>query len=301
MNNTLRKLDLNLLVTLDVLLDECNVSRAAKKLNLSQPSVSVQLAKLRNVLEDPLLLAAPRGMQPTTRAQMLREPLKAALSSMEHVLTPQQPFAPATATQTWHIAAADYGEIAILLPLLSKLRATAPNTRLAIVALTPADIAEQAQKGLIDLAFYIYEEAPPNMKHKRLFKDDYVLVGRTGHPQLKRTPTIKQFCNMEHVIISPNGGGFFGPTDQALEKLGLTRNVVLSVPHFLFAISVLQNTDLVALLPARLMRPPLLSQTLQVTPAPLDIPGCEMTMLWNERTHHDPAHKWLRQFIYDNL
>lgn len=299
MNNLMSKLDLNLLITLDVLLDECNVSNAAKRLNLSQPSVSVQLAKLRDVLGDPILLPCSRGMRPTARAENLRIPLKKALESIEYAITPPYPFDPATATKTWYIAAADYGEVAILMPLLSKLRLVAPYTKLAILQMVPADLSRQSEH--IDLTLHIQTEAPPKMKHKRLFKEHYVLAGRLDHPLLKKKPTIMQFCNMEHVIVSQDGDGFYGSTDLELEKLGLKRNVVLSVPHFLFVISVLQNTNLVALLPARLVHNPLFSKTLQTTSSPVEITGFEMSMLWHERMHHDPSHQWLRQFIFDNL
>lgn len=299
MNNIMSKLDLNLLITLDVLLDECNVSNAAKRLNLSQPSVSVQLSKLRDVLGDPILLPCSRGMRPTARAENLRIPLKKALESIEYAITPPHPFDPATATKTWYIAAADYGEMAILMPLLSKLRLVAPNTKLAIIQMVPANISRQAEH--IDLTLHIQTEAPPEMRHKRLFKEHYVLAGRLDHPMFNTKPTITQFCNMEHVIVSPEGGGFYGPTDLELEKLGLKRNVVLSVPHFLFVISVLQSTNLVALLPARLVQNPLFSGAIQVIPSPVEISGFEMTMLWHERMHYDPAHQWLRQFIVDNI
>ncbi|MBW8837567.1 MAG: LysR family transcriptional regulator, partial [Burkholderia sp.] len=128
--NNLRKLDLNLLVTLDVLLAELNVTRAAERLNFSQPSVSVHLAKLRDVLGDPLLLPGPRGMRATARAEALREPLRQALEALEQAVAPARPFDPAQATQTWRIAATDYAESTIVLPALQGLRTAAPGTRL---------------------------------------------------------------------------------------------------------------------------------------------------------------------------
>jgi len=121
----LRQIDLNLLLTLDVLLSEHNVTRAAQRLHLSQPSVSVHLAKLRDIFGDPLLLPGPRGMQPTARAEELREPLRMALQALEQALGPAGSFDPASASNTWRIAAADYGESAILLPALARLRAEA--------------------------------------------------------------------------------------------------------------------------------------------------------------------------------
>ncbi|WP_046995619.1 LysR family transcriptional regulator, partial [Pseudomonas aeruginosa] len=118
----LRRLDLNLLVTLDVLLTEHNVTRAAERLNFSQPSVSVHLAKLRAIFDDPLLLPGPRGMRPTARAEELREPLRLALEALEQAVAPAAPFDPTQSRHTWRVAATDYAESAILLPILASLR-----------------------------------------------------------------------------------------------------------------------------------------------------------------------------------
>lgn len=292
--NNLRRLDLNLLVTLDVLLAEHNVTRAAERLNFSQPSVSVHLAKLREIFDDPLLLPGPRGMRPTARAEELREPLRQALEALERAVAPASPFDPAQARDTWRVAATDYGESAILLPALAGLRAAAPGTRIAVVEMAPSRIARQAEIGDIDLAFHTVEGSPLNLRRRTLFAERYVLAGRAGHPRLKRRPTLKQFCTLDQVIVSPDGGGFSGVTDAALAEHGLERRVVLSVPHFLFLRSVLESTDLVAMLPERLVGN---SGTLQVVDAPLEVPGYEMAMLWHERSHRDPAHQWLREQI----
>ncbi|MGF6918612.1 LysR family transcriptional regulator [Paraburkholderia sp. 40] len=290
----LRRLDLNLLVTLDVLLEEHNVTRAAERLNFSQPSVSVHLAKLRDVFGDPLLLPGPRGMRPTAKAQALREPLREALDALQRAVAPTSPFDPAAATQTWRIAATDYAESTIILPMLAGLRAVAPGTRLAIVEAVPPRLARQAEQGDIDIGFHTSEGAPEGLRRRVLFAERYVLVGRAGHPKLKRRPTLAQFCKLEHVIVSPDGGGFFGVTDETLAKVGLARKVVLSVPHFLFMQSVLASTDLVGMLPARLVRG---TDALRMVEPPVEVPGYEMAMLWHERVHRDPAHQWLREFI----
>lgn len=292
--DNLRRLDLNLLVTLDVLLSEHNVTRAARRLNFSQPSVSVHLAKLRDIFGDPLLLPGPRGMKPTARAEELREPLRQALAALGRAVSPAQPFEPASANHTWRVAATDYGESTILLPALTGLRAMAPGTRLAVLEMQPARIARQAEQGEIDLAFHTSEGSPPGMRCRTLFAERYVLVGRADHPRLKRRPTMKQFCAFEHVLVSADGGGFHGVTDAALARVGLTRRVALSVPHFLFMVSVLQSTDMVAMLPARLVRG---NPALRMVEPPVEVPGYEMAMLWHERSHRDPAHQWLRDHI----
>ena len=292
--SNLRRLDLNLLVTLDALLSERNVTRAAQRLNFSQPAVSVQLAKLRDFFGDPLLLPGPRGMRPTARAEALREPLRLALEALQGAVSPTQPFNPSQARDTWRIAATDYGESTIVLPMLNGLRMQASGTQLAVVEMVPTRIAKQAEQGDIDLAFHTTDGAPPDMRRRALFKERYVLAGRANHPCLKRKPTLAQFCKLEHVMVSPDGGGFRGVTDEALAKLGLARKVALSVPHFLFVRSVLANTDLVAMLPERLVRD---ARELKVVEFPIEVPGYEMSMLWHERSHRDPAHQWLRELI----
>jgi DNA-binding transcriptional LysR family regulator len=294
MINYLRRLDLNLLITLDALLVELNVTRAARRLHLSQPAVSVQLARLREYFDDPLLLPGPRGMRPTARANELREPLRHALATLTEAILPSTPFDPRLATQTWRVAAFDYGEFTILLPALARLRAAAPSSRLAILQSAPAHVATKADRGEIDLSLMTATEAPQGLHSRPLFTERYVLAGRADHPQLKRRPTLAQFCKLDHVIASPDGGGFQGVTDVALSKLGMARRVVMSVPHFLFLVTILERSDLVALVPSRLIQG---NTSLRVVEPPLDVPGFEMVMVWPERVHRDPAHRWLREQI----
>ncbi|WPB58840.1 LysR family transcriptional regulator [Xylophilus sp. GOD-11R] len=288
------RLDLNLLLTLDTLLTEHNVTRAAERLNLSQPSVSTQLARLREAFADPLLLPGPRGMRPTAKADALRQPLREALDQLRCAVSVAEPFDPASAGHTWRVAATDYGGSAVLAPAIAGLRLAAPGTRLAMLEMAPPRISRQAERGDIDLALHTTEGAPPGLHRRVLFSERYVLAGRAGHPKLRRRPTPAQLCRLEHVIVSPDGGGFDGPTDAALAALGLTRRVVLSVPQFLFAASVVAKSDLVAMLPARIVRGRV---DLQVVEAPVEVPGYELAMLWHERLHRDPAHRWLRDFL----
>lgn len=298
MENTLRRLDLNLLVALDALLIEHNVTRAAARLHLSQPALSVQLGRLREFFQDPLLLPGPRGMRPTARADALREPLRQALASLERVVAPAAPFDPSRAEHTWRIATFDYGEFTILQPALAGLRRSAPDARLAVIQIAPSQIARRAEQGDIDLAFMIDAEAPPGLHRRHLFDERYVLAGGVANPALKRRPSLAQFCRLDHVIVSPDGGGFRAATDIALDERGLSRRVALSVPHFLALGPLLASTDLVAMVPERLVRG---DTALRVVEPPIAVPAFEMLMLWPERVHRDPAQRWLREQIVGAL
>jgi len=293
--DNLRRIDLNLLVTLEALLTERNVTRAAKRLHLSQPSVSVQLRKLREIFSDPLLSAAPGGMVPTTRGQALLQPLRAALADMRRVLQPQPLFDPATAEMTWQISAADYGEYAVLMPLLARMRRVAPGVRIVVREASHSRMIKQLEGGTLDLGLLALDAAPERLRHHVLFKEHYVLVARKRHPGLKGKLTVDTLSRLEYVIVSPEGGGFRGVTDTALESRGRKRRVVLSVPHFLFVPEVVARTDLVAMLPSRLVKDR--SDNLQIMTPPLPLPTYEMAMIWHERSHLDPAHEWLRDQV----
>ena len=237
-------------------------------------------------------------MRPTARADELREPLRQALTALAEVVMPSSPFDPALSRQTWRTAAFDYSEFTVLLPALAGLRKSAPETRLAVVQTAPSLVAKKAEQGDIDLAFLIGTEAPPDLRRRPLFTERYVLAGRAGHPRLQRRPTLAQFCKLDHAIVSPDGGGFHGVTDTVLAERGATRRVALSVPHFLFLGAVLAGTDLVSMVPSRLVRG---NAALQVVEPPIEVPGFEMLMLWPERVHRDPAHQWLREHIVGSM
>jgi Transcriptional regulator len=298
MVNNLRNLDLNLLITLDVLLKEHNVTRAAERLHLSQPTVSVQLARLRKIFGDPLFIPGPRGMRSTARADELREPLRHALAALEEVFSPSNSFNPAQATQHWHVSAFDYGVLTALRPALAGLREAAPSTRIAVVHILPSQAARKAEQGEIDLLFMTSSEAPLSLHRRKLFSERYVLVGRKGNIHLQKPLTLDKYCQLEHVIVSPEGGGFHGATDTVLAERGMTRRVSLSVPGFLLLCALLESSDLVAMLPWRLVCE---NDALEIVEPPVEVPGFEMVMLWPERVHRDQAHKWLREHIVSSM
>jgi DNA-binding transcriptional LysR family regulator len=296
--DNLKKLDMNLLITLDTLFNELNVTNTAKVLHLSQPTISAQLNKLRVSLDDPLFLPSPRGVLPTARAELLKEPLREALKILDKVVSSPEPFIPETSERVWRVVAADYSETNVLLPVLEQLQKDSPKSRLSIEGTDLSDISSATETQRVDLVLHTREEAPDGVRIRSLFTEKYVLVARNGHPKLEKSPSLEEFLALNFLIISPNGGGFIGNTDQILGQMGLKRKVVLSVQHFMFAVSTIEKTDIVAMLPSRLVKN---NSNLMVLEAPIEVPGFELNMMWSDRLHRDPAHRWFRNLIIESL
>ena len=290
-----RRLDLNLLITLEALLTERNVTRTAARLHLSQPAVSAQLSRLRDVFDDPLLIPVQRGMVPTAKGQELLEPLRKALDLVRATVTSHQQFDPATAELVVAIGCTDYSQVAVVKPLLKTLRKRAPGIRLALRHLSAPDLEAQMANGEIDLAFMTPTTAPEGLRIRPLFDERYVLIGRRNHPQLRDTVTLERFCELEHVIVSPRGGGFVTPADSALAALGYRRNVVLSSASFLFVPEIVAGSDMVALVPERLVKDG--THKLTVGPCPFPVEGFTMAMVWHERSHGHAGYGWVRQAV----
>lgn len=289
------RLDLNLLVTLEALLSEQNVTKAAARLHLSQPAVSAQLNRLREVFDDPLLVPAQRGMSPTAKALDLLEPLRQALDQVRATVTTHKDFDPATSRLSITIACTDYLQIAVVKPLILALRTQAPGLRVALRHLDVAQLEAQMVRGDVDLALMTPRAAPPTLRTRHLFVEHYVLIGRQGHPELSGALTVEKFAQLDHVIVSLQGGDFSTPVDEVLAALGQRRQVVLSAASFLFVPEIVAQSDLVALVPARLVRGQ--HQPLTVLACPFPVEGFAVGMVWHERNHGHSGHRWVRERI----
>ncbi len=290
----IKELDLNLLWVLDTLLDEGNVTRAAKRLRVTQPAVSRMLGRLRQALADPLFVATSRGMIPTARALELAAPLKEILARIETVLVASD-FDPQAAEHTFSVAATDYAQHTLMVPVAQALAVESPRSRLAIHPILSHEVAEQLARGQIDVAFSVHESAPADAQSRVLYEERYICAARKDHPVVRRTLSLRRFCELDHVIVSPDGGGFSGATDRALAALGMERRVALSVPSFLAVPAFLKASDLVAVAPERLIRN--YSEHLNIFRPPLEIPGFKLIAVWHARTQHSPAHIWFRELL----
>lgn len=288
-------LDLNLIVTLDVLLAERNVTRAARRLNVSQPALSARLNRLRDVFADPLLLPAQRGMVPTLRALELQGPLHDALEGLRQVVAEGAPFDASTAVATVAISGSDYVQNAVLIPLIRGLREEAPGIRVAWRNLDVAATALQMERGDVDLALVMPQGAPDSARMINLYHERYVVIVRKGHPQVRGRIDLDLFCDLEHIVVSPEGGGFRGPTDLILEAAKRSRRAVLSAPAFLVVAETVAQSDMIAVIPERLARNH--TDRLQVLEPPVAIPGFDIAMVWHDRTTTHPTQRWLRERI----
>lgn len=292
-----KRVDFNLLVTFEALLAERNVTRAAQRLHLSQPALSSQLSRLRELFGDQLFIPSHRGMTPTAKALEIEAPLKAALHQLRAVVTVAREFDPARDSLTLRIAASDYMQASVLLDFTLALRQQAPGVRVALRTLDVARLEEQLEKGEVDLALLTPELIPEALRSRQLFDERYVLIVRKGHPAARRGLTAETFAELEHVIVSPRGGGFSTAADQVLESMGLRREVVVSASSFLIALDMVRRSDVVALVPERLVRNRM--GNLRVLEPPIPVPGFSMSMAWHDRAHGDLAQRWLRQQLLE--
>lgn len=293
----IKKIDLNLLVVLDALLDERNVTRAAARLGYTQPTISGMLTRLRDLFGDPLFVRTQRGLLATPRAQALAVPLKQLLAASQHLVARDE-FDPASAEATFTISSNDYIQHALLVVFIEALRREARQIQLAITPPIIEGLNDALARGQIDLAVTIPEFAMSDLPSRLLYRERYVVAVRPQHPLARRgTMTVERFCNYDHIVVSPTGGSFEGPTDQALARLKLRRKVRYSVSSFLLVPEILQTDDLIALVPSRLLRDN--DKRLVVLKPPIALPGFDVIAVWHPRVDRELAHRWLRNRLVE--
>ena len=251
MKPDLRTLDLNLLKTLDALLDERSVTRAATRLSLTQPAVSGMLTRLRDNFNDPLFIRAPHGMVPTLRAQQLAPAVKQILRDIDTLLQPAR-FDPLTASFTFTLAATDYALKAVVVPFIAALKVRAPGIRVRVIPVEPERLTAQFEQGKIDLALLTPSTTPGDLHSRTLYDERYVCMLRADHPDAQQPLSLDRFCALEQILVSYEGESFWGVTDDALAKVGRQRRIGLSVSSFLVLPEVLAVSEMIAVVPSRL-------------------------------------------------
>ncbi|BBP64482.1 MULTISPECIES: LysR family transcriptional regulator [Pseudomonas] len=289
--------DAALLLTLKALLEERNVTRAAARLGISQPALSARLARLRDILADPLFVPAAngRGVVPTPRAQALEQELLQVLEGLRRLASEPDAFDPATTTRTFVIALFETPAALLAPALCAGLAREAKHARLAFVQ--PAhDVFERLEQGQIDLLITVPEALRDDVMQRALWEDGFLTAQRKGHPRGTGPLDLDVFCALDHVLVSSEGGRFAGVVDDALVGLNRVRNVVFSIQSYALAPSLIAATDAVCTLPARFLAQ--YRDRLDLFEPPVELATLRLSLAWHPRNNKDAGHQWLRRQVY---
>lgn len=302
------RIDLNLLVYLDELLRERNVTRAAQQLNLSQPAMSNGLRRLRELFNDPLLVRTSEGMAPTERALELEPVVREVLSKIDQAVQPRGNFEPASAQHVFRIMASDYAESTLLPSVLGKLRTLAPGLTLDIM--TPSDVSFlDVERGKVDMVINRFDSMPQSFHQIHLWNDSFTCVLSPHNPVLANF-TLENYLKANHVWVSKTGMGVgvgvdpgdvqrLGWVDVALNKLGKKRQIRVFTRHYQAAMTLAEQNDLIVTLPTRAAQLNVNNPRVVLREPPLAIPPLELKMAWSPLLQHNPGNKWLRKLIAD--
>jgi len=294
--------DLNLLVSLHVLLEERSVTTAARRVGVSQSAMSHQLKRLRESFDDPLFVTSAHGLLPTPRLIALEGSLRAALADLEVLLRPGEGFDPARSERRFTIAGSDILELVALPRAMAVLAAEAPRVQLASLPRTP-DVADRLRRGEVDLAIAPgggavpgVDLARPDLKQRKLAEEGFRVLAREGHPVVKRRLSRKRYLSLGHVLVSPTGGAR-GVVDAVLAREGLRRTVRAQVSHFVAAPFLIARSDLLLTCPTSLAEAACELAPLRHFAPPFPLPKTPIHAYWHGRFQEDAAHRWLRDFV----
>ena len=304
----LKNIDLNLLVYLDVLLRERNVTHAAESLGISQPAMSNSLRRLRKLFSDPLLVRTSGGMSPTERAEALQPMIREVVASIEKVVQPDRQFDAASAHRVFRISVSDYSESTLLPNMLRRMRSEAPNVTLDI--LTPSDVNFQdLEQGNVDLVINRFDVLPQSFHQMPIWRDSFSCIFSHRNP-IRNDFNLETYLKAGHVWVSktgmgigvgmePGAGQHLGWVDEALAKLGKKRRIRVFTRHYEAAMRLAVLRDLIITLPSKAASLLKDDPTVIILPPPFEIPEFELTMAWSPLLQHNPAHQWIRRLIAD--
>ena len=292
----LRKVDLNLLVALNAVLEEKHITNAAARLNISQSAMSKTLVRIKETFKDPILVRMPNGYELTNRATALKIPVQQILNDVRDVIdTPQ--FDPATTENEFIISVLDYAEIMVGSSFMNRIIQQAPNSRISVVARRP-HVIEDLINGHIDITFgAVPNNLPKDCVVEKLFDGKMVCVVGKEHPLANKKMTLDDYLAYPHAIL--HAGLYDGlevvPVDVALAKLGRKRKVIKKSPNFIASIFSLRTTPMILGLPRITVLPLLDAAGLVMHELPFDVPPTKFSLIWHKRNKDDPSHTWFRE------
>lgn len=286
--------DLNLLVALETLVEERNVTRAAARLGLTQSAMSHKLRRLREEFGDPLLVQGQKGMVATPAAERLLAPIRKGLREIRAALRTAEPFDPATSRRTFTVVTTDYAEFAILPKVLAYTTEHAPGVSATMREIWPG-MFDALEDGSADLI--VGPQLPPTtgLVQRRIAEDGFMCAVRRGHPRVGKTLDLDTYLSLKHVLVSPNARSPVGLVDDVLAQRGLSREIAIRVPHFLGGPFIVGQSDLCMTGPRALLLHTRDILGLQLFEPPLELPPTRVFMVWHERASDDAGNLWLRE------
>ena len=296
----LATVDLNLLVAFDALLSERSVTKAAARVGLGQSAMSHNLARLRLLFDDELLVRSHEGMRPTPRALSLADPLRIALSDIQTLVTRADAFDPATTERTFRIALPDSTEMLFGPELLDFVCKAAPGIRLRFISTDERQLLEEIDADRIDLGIGIGTFTRGQVHHKRkvLGTETYLCLFNSDKVNLEPPITLEDYVRFPHVLTSLRRGER-GVVDDALEKIGLSRKVALITPRFVAVPFLVAGAPVLTTMHARLAKFFAKELNLTLSPVPVALPDVQISMLWHSSYDSDPGHAWLRKTMVE--
>jgi DNA-binding transcriptional LysR family regulator len=295
------ELDFRDLRVLDALIREGSITGAAQSLETTQPAISKLLRRLRTRFDDPLLVRRGRGVQPTTRALEMSAQIRKLLEMADSLDQQRMPFDPEKSEKTFSLLVTDVGMVRFLPPLVARLAGAAPNIKVRALPFDSRHFALKLESGEADLALGAFPGAAGHLRVQRLYSDGYASVVRRGHPRAAEARRRKGFLGEQHILITASETGHAAhlETQRVLTRVIAPSNILLQVPSFIAGAIVASQTDGVATLPANLAGLVARPLGMSVFKPPVSLPRIEIAQYWHERSHRDPAHRWLRSITLD--
>ncbi len=295
---TKKNFDINLLRCLLTLIAEAHVTRAAERLEMTQPAMSVILAKLRNIFNDPLLVRTERGMVPTARALEIASQVQNALLLLDQAVSSSASFDPSTTRVHLRLIASESVLMPFVPHLVAYLRKNAPRITLSVQAPDLPHVRKMLEEGSADFILAFVRPSFDGLRSLPLFKQRLVVIAAGNHPEIHGRLTLDQFTRFPHAYYDAGGGGtsmIEARVDEALAKVGARRTIAICLPSALSSPAVVAASDLLATVPDRVARHFARELNLQVLKLPMALKDIEIAAYWHERLHNSLPHRWLRE------
>lgn len=290
------RLDLNLFVILEAIYSEGSITRAAARLNLTQPAISHALRRLRLTFDDPLFIRQGNTMVPTALTQSVIAPIRQSVRTLSGSVQAARSFDPAATQRTFTIGCRDVLEAHLLQPLMRRIASEAPGVSISSVRVDRSDLETSLAKGELDLAVEMLARVSDRVHRTAIIHDSLVVVGRKDHPVLAEEPDLSAYLGQEHIVVSSRRRGM-SLEDVELARIGHQRRIALRCQQYFAASMLVAETDLLLTMPERYARIVNRGLPTRIVPFPVTVPPVAVYLYWHENTDSDPANGWLRNLI----